>query len=141
MVVAGSLCCAAQEKGYWRAASENANKITGDLTIGESRLTIDFTGYTLALIHKLTPAEMATAFDAAIDNPGTGNLYRLDIPAEKRFLHHNTLCGSDDTQWMASYVEGKYLQVLFFSGSDMPVLTGVALANSNNVCGRFTYER
>ena len=140
-VLGGSLCCAAQDKGYWRAASTQANKITGDLTIGDARLTINFTGYTLALIHKLAPAEMGAAFDADVNNSGAGNLYRLDIPADKRFSHHNTLCGSEETQWMATYAEGKDLQVLFFSGGEMPVLSGEALANSSNVCGRFSYER
>jgi hypothetical protein len=84
---------------------------------------------------------MGAAFDADVNNPGAGNLYRLDIPADKRFSHHNTLCGSEDTQWMATYVDGKDLQVLFFSGGEMPVLSGEALANSSNVCGRFGYER
>ena len=56
----------AQDKGYWRAASTQANKITGDIVISDGRLTINFTGYTLALIHKLSPAEMGAAFDADV---------------------------------------------------------------------------
>jgi len=42
---------------------------------------------------------------------------------------------------MATYVAGHRMEVVLFSGSDTPVLTGEALANSSEVCGRFTYER
>ena len=131
----------AQDKGYWRASSTQANKITGDIVISDGRLTINFTGYTLALIHKLSPAEMGAAFDGDTNAPGAGNLYRLNIPADKRFSHKNTLCGSEQTEWMATYATGRTLDVVFFSGGDMPVLSGEALSNSSNVCGRFTYER
>lgn len=141
LVLASSVSGTAQDKGYWRAASTQANKITGDITVSDGRLTINFTGYTLAQIRKLTSAEMGAAFDADVNAPGAGSLYRLNIPGTKQFLHHNTLCGSEDTQWMATYSTGRTLDAVFFSGSEMPVLTGEALANSNNVCGRFTYER
>jgi hypothetical protein len=56
-------------------------------------------------------------------------------------LHKNTLCGSDDAQWMATYVVGKDLQIAFFSGATMPVFTIDALANNPNLCGTFTYTR
>jgi hypothetical protein len=138
------LCCSlsapAQDKGYWRAASSNANGITGDLTISESKLIINFTSFPLAQIRKLEPAEWSAIFDA---DPGSGSgyLYRLNVPAARRFLHKNTLCGSDDTQWLATYVEGRSLRVAFFSGADVPVLTIDALANSTDVCGTFSYSR
>jgi hypothetical protein len=141
LLLACSFSGLAQEKGYWRAASTNANEITGDLTISETKLTINLTGFPLAQIRKLTPAEMGAAFDADVNAPGSGNLYRLAVPAERRFFHRNTLCGAEDTQWMATYVAGRTLEVLFLSGTDTPVLTGEALANSGNVCGRFSYER
>jgi hypothetical protein len=141
LVLACSVSAVAQDRGYWRAASSNANQITGDITISESRLTINFIGYSLAPIRKLTTAEAAAAFDVDVNAAGGGNLYRLKIPGEKRFLHHNTLCGSEDTEWMVTYVEGRTLHVALFSGSDMPVLTLDALANSNEVCGVFSYER
>ena len=51
------------------------------------------------------------------------------------------MCGSDETQWMASSVQGKTLQLAFFSGATMPVLTAEAVGNSANVCGTFTYVR
>jgi hypothetical protein len=141
LVLAGSLSAGAQDKGYWRAASSNANQITGDITISDSKLTINFVGYSLAPIRKLTTAEAGAAFDVDVNAPGGGNLYRLSVPGEKRFLHHNTLCGSEDTQWMATYVEDRTLHVALFSGGNMPVLTPDALANSNDVCGLFSYER
>lgn len=138
------LCCAlsasAQDKGYWRAVSSNANDITGDLTISDSRLTINFTSFPLAPIRKLLPAESNAVFEA---DPGSGGgfLYRLNVPGAKRFLHKNSLCGSDDTQWLATYVQGRSLRVALFSGADMPVLTVDALANSTDVCGTFSYSR
>jgi hypothetical protein len=140
-LLAGSILVGAQDKGYWKAASSNANKITGDITISETRLTITFTGYSLAQIRKLTAAEAGAAFDVDANAAGGGSLYRLNIPGEKRFLHHNTLCGSEDTQWMATYAEGHILHVALFSGADVPVLTADALANSTDVCGLFSYER
>ncbi len=138
------LCCslsaAAQDKGYWRAVSSNANDITGDLTISDSKLAINFASFPLAQIRKLQPAEWSAIFDA---DPGSGSgyLYRLNVPATKRFLHKNSLCGSDDTQWLATFVEGRSLRVAFFSGTDAPVLTVDALANSTDVCGTFSYSR
>ena len=134
-----SFSALAQDKGYWRADSNNANQVTGDIAISDARLTINFLGYSLAHIRDLTPAEGGAAFDIDVNAPGGGNLYRLSVPGDKRFLHRNTLCGSEETQWMATYVDGHTLHVAFFSGAKMPVLTGEALSNSNEVCGIFTY--
>jgi hypothetical protein len=72
---------------------------------------------------------------------GSGNLYRLRIPGDKRFLHKNTLCGSEDTQWMATYVVGHALHLAFFSGQKMPVFTTDAIANTTDLCGTFYYVR
>ncbi|MBS1803111.1 MAG: hypothetical protein JST28_07065 [Acidobacteria bacterium] len=129
----------AQDKGYWRAESNTANQITGDVVISESKLTINFLSYSLAPIRKLTQAEAGAAFDVDSNVAGGGNLYRLSIPADKRFLHHNTLCGSEETQWMATYVQDRTLHVALFSGATMPVLTAEALSSSNEVCGVFGY--
>jgi hypothetical protein len=141
MAMACSLSSAAQDRGYWRAASSAATTITGDVAISDTKITINFTGFTLAPIRKLTAAEVMATFDAEADAGGSGNLYRLTVPAAKRFLHHNTLCGSEDTQWMATYVEDRTLRVAFFSGADAPVMTVDALANSTDLCGMFTYVR
>jgi hypothetical protein len=131
----------AQDKGYWRAASSTANAITGDIALSNSRVTLNFTSFPVAEIRTLTTAEVAAAFDADVNVGGNGDLYRLNIAADKRFLRHNTLCGTEDTQWMATYVSGRTLQVAFFSGSTPPQLTVDALANSTDLCGVFTYSR
>jgi hypothetical protein len=131
----------AYDKGYWRAASSNANQITGDIAISETKLTINFLSYSLAQIRKLTPAEAGATFDIDVNAAGGGSLYRLSVPGDKRFLHHNTLCGSEETQWIATYVEGRTLHVALFSGGAMPAFTAEALANSPDVCGIFSYER
>jgi hypothetical protein len=134
------LSCSAQDKGYWRAASSNAHDITGDVAISDFKLSINYIPFTIAQIRTLKPEEAAAAFGS--DHPsGSGYLYRLDVPAARRFLHKNTLCGSDETQWMATYAAGSDLQVAFFSGTKMPVFTSEALADSTNTCGLFSYTR
>jgi hypothetical protein len=141
LMLACSLHLAAQDRGYWRATSSNANDITGDISLSESKVTINFTSFIIAQIRKLQPAEATALFETDPGSPGTGNLYRLNVPAVKRFLHKNTLCGSDDTQWLATFVEGRTMHLAFFSGADMPVITTDALANSTDLCGAFSYSR
>ena len=136
-----SLPCLAQDKGYWRASSGTANSITGDITLSENKITIDFTGFLMAQARTLAPAEVSAVFDADINAGGTGALYHLNIPAAKRFLHKNTLCGSEETQWMATYASGRTLQLALFSGPDAPVFTMDALGHSTNLCGTFVYSR
>jgi hypothetical protein len=135
------LSCPAQDKGYWRAASTNARAITGDISIGDDKVFINFLAYRIAQARTLGPAEVAAAFDADVNAGGNGELYHLNIPADRRFLHHNTLCGTEETQWMATYVSGRTLQVAFFSGQNAPVLTIDALQNSTDICGTFTFSR
>jgi hypothetical protein len=141
LLFAGSFCAAAQDKGPWRAASSEAKAITGDIAISESRLIINFSGFTIAPIRALKVDEAAAAFDADRNVPGGGNLYRLEVPADKKFQHRNTLCGSDETQWMATWASGSELQVAFFSGAKMPVLTLDALNGSSALCGTFGFVR
>jgi hypothetical protein len=141
LALAVSLSAATQDNGYWNAASSNALAITGDMRISAAKLTIDYISYPLAQIRALKPSEVGAVFDADTNAQVTGNLYRLRVPAEQRFLRHNTLCGSDDTEWMVTYASGRSLQVAFFSGAEMPLLTIDALAHSSNLCGTFSYAR
>jgi hypothetical protein len=129
----------AQDKGYWRAASSTAKSITGDIAISDVKLAINFVSFPIAQIRRLTPAEGAAAFD--VENGVGGSLYRLNVSASRKFLHHNTLCGSEDTQWMATYSVDRTLYVAFFSGPETPKLTMDALANSTDLCGTFTFVR
>jgi hypothetical protein len=130
----------AQDKGYWRASSSTASSITGDITIADARLTLNFAPFPLAEIRPLQPAEITALFDPdTTPAPASGNLYRLSIPGSKRFLQHNTLCGSDDVQWMATWVYDHTLRVALFSGSDAPVFKPEVIANATNICGTFTY--
>lgn len=139
--MAGCLAGAAQEKGYWRAASSTAASITGDITISDAKVTINFAAFPLAQIRKLEAAEVSAVFDTDANASGSGNLYRLSISGAQRFLHHNTLCGTEDVQWMVTYVLNKNLQVAFFSGSGQPVFQFDAVRNSGNLCGTFSYAR
>jgi hypothetical protein len=141
LICAGGLHAQQPEKGTWRAASNNAASITGDIAISGSKISINMTSFLLSPARLIKPAEVAAIFDEAIDTAGNGQLYRLNIPAARRFVGHNTLCGTQDTQWMAVYRAGGALKVAFFSGDEAPLLTFEALQNSTSLCGTFTYAR
>ena len=137
-----SLPVTAQEKGNWRAASSTAQSITGDITFSEEKLSINFSGFPIARIRSLQPAELNAVFEPGSGpDSGTGSLYRLSIPAAKKFLHRNTMCGAEETQWMATLVAGHTLQLAFFSGPKPPVFTPDAIANTTSLCGTYTYAR
>ena len=145
-LMVGLSCCAmrAQEQGNWRPMSTTARSILGPIAIGDEKLVINFVRFPIAEIRSLTPAELAAVLPGDTTESGralTGHLFRLSIPADQRFLHKNTLCGGDETQWMATSVQGKTLQLAFFSGATMPVMTAEAMANATNVCGTYTYVR
>ncbi len=129
-----------QDTGNWRASSTTAHGITGDLAIANEKIYLGLTGFPLAQIRALQPAEVAALFNAE-GKAGAGNLYRVSIPGDKRFLHRNTLCGSEDTQWVVTSVTGHNLQVAFFSGAAMPILTPEAIATTTNLCGTFSYVK
>ena len=136
-----SLHCQAQDKGYWYAASNTANSITGDLFFAKETIKINFTSFALVRVRALAPAEVSATFDADVNAGGTGTLYRLRVPASTRLLHHNALCGTEDTQWMATFVSGRTMQVAFFSGAEAPVFTFDSISKSTDLCGTFTYSR
>jgi hypothetical protein len=135
------LTVAAQEKGNWRAASNNARSITGDVALSEEKISINFSLFTMVRVRGLDKAEISAAFDADSNADGSGSLYRLSVPAAQKFLHKNTLCGSDDTQWMVSYASGRTLQLAFFSGQKPPLLTLDAISNSTDLCGKYSYGK
>jgi hypothetical protein len=141
LVLACSICASAQDKGYWRASSQTASRITGDLNIGDSKITMTFLSWPIAPIRALKPVEISAVFDADSNVAQAGNLYRINIAANQRFLHKNTLCGTEQTQWMATWIEGRNLHVAFFSGSNVPVFTFEAVRNSPDLCGTFLYTR
>jgi hypothetical protein len=137
-----ALCALAQQDGgYWRAASQTARSITGDVALSETRLTINFAGFTISRVRALEPAELSAAFNPDPGTQGVASLYRTDIPGTRKFLHKNTLCGAEDTTWMATYVSGRSLEIAFFSGGKPPVLTMEAMNNASDLCGIFTYTR
>jgi hypothetical protein len=139
-VLAFTLSAPAQEDGPWRAASTNARTITGDVVFSPLKISINFTAFTIAQIRSLKTEEVLALFNP--DSPtGGGNLFRVEIPADRRFLHKNTLCGSESTQWIITYAQGRSLQVAFFSAATPPVLTVDALNDAPNLCGIFSYVR
>jgi hypothetical protein len=137
-------CCvalSAQERGNWRAANAPAQSTTGDVGIGDEKIFINFSSFTIARIRDLESGEVSSVFDADSGSGVKGSLYRLSIPGAKTFLHKHTLCAGEDTQWMATYVEGRSLHLAFFSGEKMPVFTPDTIANATDFCGTFAYAR
>jgi len=129
----------AQEKGYWNATSNTARSITGDLSFTPDKITINFTTFTLAQIRTLKPDEQQALFPDV--GSGAGNLYRVQIAGDKKFIRKNTLCGSDETDWIVTWVSGKTLHVAMFSGGSIPTLTPDALASNQRLCGTYMYSR
>jgi hypothetical protein len=141
LVLVCGMTAAAQENGYWRAASSTARSITGDVALSDEKISINLLSFTVARIRSLEQGEASPLFDADGTAGGKGSLYRLNVPGSKKFLHRNSLCGSDDTQWMVTYVSGRSLQLAFFSGQKPPVFTPDAIANSTDMCGKFSYVK
>ena len=141
LLVAWCLPTTAQESGYWRAASSTAQSVTGDVGLSDTRLLIDFSSFPVARARDLQAGEVSSVFDVDSNSNGKGHLYGLSIPASKKFMHKNTLCGTEDTQWMVTYVSGNTLHLAFFSGQKAPVFTLDAISNSTNLCGTYLYVR
>jgi hypothetical protein len=141
LLLACSLAGVAQDTGYWRASSNTAAKITGDIGINGSKLTLNFNVFPLAEVRTLKPDEVGSVFDVDVNAGYTGILYRVKVPAQRRFVHRNSLCGEEDTEWMATFAAGKTLQVAFFSGQAPPVFAMDAISNSQALCGTYTYVR
>jgi hypothetical protein len=138
---ASGLPALAQEQGYWRASSSNARQITGDVALAPEKLVINFYSTTISNIRSLEAAEVSSVFDVDSSAKASANLYRLNIPAEKKFQHRNSLCGSEPVTWMVAYASGKTLQLAFFSGQKPPVFLFEEMANSTDRCGTFSYVR
>lgn len=130
-----------QDRGTWRAASSTTKTVTGDIAISDAKIMINFALFPTAQVRALSAGEISAAFDADSNAGGSGILYRLNVPAETKFLHHNTLCGTEVTHWMATYVVGRSLQVAFFSGQTPPVFTVDAIGSSTDLCGVYSYSR
>jgi hypothetical protein len=141
MLACSAPASAQEDRGLWKSDSTNARTITGDIAIAESKVTINYFTFPLAQIRRLKPVEVSAVFDADVNAGIEGTLYRLHIPATQFISRKNTLCGSEDTQWMATYVTGHTLRVAFFSGDDMPVFTFDAIQNTTTLCGAYAYGR
>jgi hypothetical protein len=146
LCIVGSVlaCCGiagAQDKGYWRASSSTAQSITGDVALSDEKIAINLVTFTIASIRALKPEEIMAVFNPEDMTGGSGSLYRVSIPASRKFLKKNSLCGSEDTKWMATYVSGRLMKIAFFSGEKPPVFTSAAIADSTDLCGTFSYTR
>lgn len=129
------------QSGYWRAKSDSAKQVTGDIQFWGEKLTMNFFSTPIAEIRDLKPSEVSSVFDVDVNSAGPGKLFRVDIPASRTFLHKSHLCGDEPTEWVAAYVQGRTLQIAMFSGLKMPVFTFDAMAQNSNRCGTYTYQR
>ncbi len=105
---------------------------------------MNFLKFPIAEIRDLTAEELqviATVNPTGKSLSVSGHLYRLSVQGDLRLLNRNTLCGGEETQWMTTAIQGKTLQVAFFSGAQMPILTAEALATATTLCGTFSYAR
>jgi hypothetical protein len=134
-------CCCAQGKWNWRPESNTARSITGEVEFSSDAVSINLSQFPVARIRDLTSPEVAALFEPDGDAVGLGSLYRLSVPASKKFAHHNTLCGTEETQWAATYMTGHDLRLALFSGPAIPQLTKETLANATALCGTFSYTR
>jgi hypothetical protein len=141
MLLASVVPALGQDRGTWRAASSTTKTVTGDIAISDAKIMINFATFPTAQVRALSAGEISAAFDADSNAGGNGILYRVSVPAETKFLHHNTLCGTENTHWMVTYVLGRSLQVAFFSGQAPPVLTVEAVGSSTDLCGVYSYSR
>jgi hypothetical protein len=144
-IVGSALACCvsatAQDKGYWRAANSTAQSITGDVALSDAKILINFSSFDIVHARDLAPGEVSSVFDADSSAGNKGNLYKLNIPASKKMMHKNTLCGAETAQWMVTYVDGRSLRLAFFSSEKAPVFTLDAVTNSTDLCGTFSYTR
>ena len=139
-----SLPMAGQDSGNWRPVSTTAKGITGPVVIANETMVVNFVKFPIAEIRRLTAAELlvvATADSPREGSAMSGHLYRLSVPADQKFLHKNTLCGGEETQWMTTAVQGKMMQIAFFSQAQMPIFTAEAMATTTNLCGTFLYTK
>ena len=123
LVLACCMSSTAQELGPWRAANSPAASITGDVAFSDAKIAIDFSSFPMAGLRDLEPGEVSAVFDADSSVGGRGSLYRLSIPASKKFLHKNAICRVRGYSVGGVFVAGRNLHLAFFSGQKMPVFT------------------
>ena len=102
-VVLVGLCLAApvraqEDRGLWRSASKEALVMTGDITIGEAKVTLNFVTFPLAQIRRLKPVEVSAVFDADVNAGIEGTLYRLRIPGAQRIAAARIPCAAARTR-------------------------------------------
>src|SRR5579871_6279076 len=73
------------EAGYWRASSQTARSITGDIAFSGDKLTINFLAFTIAHIRPLNTEETISAFNPDPGTQGSASLWRLRISAAQKF--------------------------------------------------------
>ena len=120
--------------------NSSAKSITGDIALSDEKLNINFLTFTMVKVRSLEKAELGAAFDADTNVAGAGNLFRLNIPGTRKFLHKNSLCGPD-THVDGDLHDRPLSPHRLLLGEKPPVFTLSAISNSTDLCGVFEYVR
>ena len=141
--VVGWVCscwvCAAQENRTWHATSTTARSITGDVTLANAKMAINYSSWPIAQIRALQPSRTrSAAFDLDGTPEGTGILSGWTSRRKAVSSSKNTLCGGRRCA-VDGHLRGGSQPAAGVSsrGRRMPVLTGEAMVDGTNLCGTF----
>ncbi len=138
----------------WTAMSHTAYAITGDVVTSRDSISLLKKSYPLVLDRDLHGDELQNSakllYVEAVTSSGlVGRLFRTEIPATTHLINDNTICGSENAEWvlvLTTHAEGRgsdtgdWLYLAFFSGDAEPVFQTQALENSKALCGTYNYQ-
>lgn len=123
IIVFGSAAAQAQDD-TWKASSETAIAVTGDITIGTDRI-IFANGESL----KLVPVA---------DSDG---VFKADPPANPVLLNGNRLCSRDVTYVVLAHGAGNALHMKVFEGPDAPLEAIADALPQAGTCATYEFKR
>ena len=120
------------EPAAWLAMSKTAMSITGDITLDDYHLTFaNGTGL------DLEPYEMAREGDwAGSGDAVTGDVFKIDPPANPKLLHGNLFCAAPAT-YVVLWTPGESeLTLNVYTGDEAPTGT----PDVDALCASYSYE-
>jgi uncharacterized RDD family membrane protein YckC len=131
----------------WMPHSDSATWVTGPILMSTTGISIKNIIYPLTLTRPLKGNELESAaqiFHLQSSQDDEGWLFRANISSATRLINDNTLCGTDDAQWLIAVVtpDGpsttRELHLMFFSGDSEPAIQP-GLEKSSKECSSFVY--
>lgn len=130
--------------GKWIADGRTAIAITGDISISSNNLTMVGVDYQLTLVRTVDASDLRNLGKRfLVANPKEAQLFKAKIPAHRRLINGNDICGLDkDANWILAITDFSPpathgLQLAFFAGDNEPSLYD----DSADLCGTFGYYR